>query len=469
MIVKDILYNNIRRLIKEFTSEGALFEAFFNSLQNNVKEDELISFSEKFSSILTELEESYNDNIVQEDFEKLISSVNEFKATFPEYPNNRFAEIELIVLFLTKIEAETSEEFNLEGDYNTDLFCLHKLPKPIAEKHFFFYDNVDLESSFILFDISNLDADGNLEKLKKFVLDNQVPIELLIHLLSKIGQENIILSQNQYVLIKNELNDKPSLIRSCVCLHILKSGLYIHTPYEYTLKPNISAARKIQIGQNYQQFVDTLTIISEYNHQRDILDKYMRLYHVIENFMFKYPLVGMERSNGGSPFSIRDFQRMYDKISLSEISALKDLIRAVLDVDYIPGTKFSSFLFSKWTSFHLPITLSTAHIDALLLLLKIETKSKKPVRYADVIENEFANFFSQLIYSYRNSLVHNRETEFHLTHDSLLNHAVINNTPKQVLEYFLIPCIEEIVFYLIIEQNPIVWYDKSKLTLWKED
>jgi hypothetical protein len=99
--------------------------------------------------------------------------------------------------------------------------------------------------------------------------------------------------------------------------------------------------RKINIGSNYQQFNETLTILSEYNHQKDILDKYIRLYHVMENFMFKYPLVIMERANAGMPFSIRDFQRMYNKVNVSEISALKEMIRAILKEDYTAGTKFS--------------------------------------------------------------------------------------------------------------------------------
>ena len=129
---------------------------------------------------------------------------------------------------------------------------------------------------------------------------------------------------------------------------------------------------------------------------------------------------------------------------------------------------FSAFLFNKWQGLvpaHVPVQ---ANLDNLLNLLKIETNNKKAITFPDVTENSFGHFFAHLIYSYRNSLVHNRETEFHLTHDSLLSHSVINDAAKQVLENFIIPCLEEIVFYLIIEQNEIVWFDKSKLTLWNE-
>jgi len=62
--------------------------------------------------------------------------------------------------------------------------------------------------------------------------------------------------------------------------------------------------------------------------------------------------------------------------------------------------------------------------------------------------------------------VHNRETEFHLTHGTLQTHSLIGSAAKDVLEKFVIPTLEEISFYLVIEKNPLVWYKASKLTLW---
>ncbi|MBL7858930.1 MAG: hypothetical protein JNM57_14665 [Cyclobacteriaceae bacterium] len=463
MITKDILYNNLLRLTREFTIDSVSFNTYFDLLQNATREDHLILMSERISGIRHELETSHTNNVLHENFEDLINWISDFRVAYLDFPNHRMDEIELIVSILTKIEAEAPDGFDVLLDVNVDLFCLNSLPKVIAERNFYFVDQNNLSESFILIDISDLTA------LNAFITTNQISIQLLLHLTSKIGIANSPLNPSQYVLIKTQLNGKNALIRSCISLHILKTGKHIHTAHEYLTRPSISPQRLIRIGDNYQQFNDTIIILSEYNHQRDILDKYMRLYHVVENFMFKYPLVGMERTNGGKPFSIRDFQRMYNKIDVSELSALNDFIRAITKIDYTTGTKFSSFLFSKWTALHPGVIANKSHLDRLLALLKVETKkTKKQIKFDDVSENSFDYFFSQLIYYYRNSLVHNRETEFHLTHDTLLTHDIIGDTAKLVLEHFLIPCIEEIVFFLIIEQNPIVWYDKSKLTLWNE-
>jgi len=53
-----------------------------------------------------------------------------------------------------------------------------------------------------------------------------------------------------------------------------------------------------------------------------------------------------------------------------------------------------------------------------------------------------------------------------LTHGTLQTHSLIGSAAKDVLEKFVIPTLEEISFYLVIEKNPLVWYKASKLTLW---
>lgn len=88
--------------------------------------------------------------------------------------------------------------------------------------------------------------------------------------------------------------------------------------------------------------------------------------------------------------------------------------------------------------------------------------------YDSVEENSIGGFFANLIYALRNALVHNRETEFHLTHETLLSHSQVQDTALQLLEKFILPIVEEIVFYLIIEQNEIVWFKNSTIQLYKE-
>ena len=98
----------------------------------------------------------------------------------------------------------------------------------------------------------------------------------------------------------------------------------------------------------------------------------------------------------------------------------------------------------------------------------MKTTKGKDIDHAYVTTDSLPKFMGKVIYAFRNSMVHNRETEFHLTHFTLTNHPLIGDTARTILENFLLPTIEELVFNLIIAENTLVWYDKSKLYLWDE-
>jgi len=179
--------------------------------------------------------------------------------------------------------------------------------------------------------------------------------------------------------------------------------------------------------------------------------------------MYKFPLATLEKKYAGNVFSIRDFQRMHDVVSNNEITALKKLFTAICNENYSATHKFSEFIFNNWTSVHPTIIADKDKIDALLSYLRVENT------FDSIDETQIPSFISKLVYAFRNSLVHNRETEFHLTHDSLLNHPQIENTAQLVLEKFIIPTIEEIVYYLIIERNDLVWFTNPSIKLFDEN
>ena len=179
--------------------------------------------------------------------------------------------------------------------------------------------------------------------------------------------------------------------------------------------------------------------------------------------MYKFPLTELERKYAGNVFSIRDFQRMNDVVNNNEITSLKKLFAAVCLENYSSTQKFSKFIYDSWTSLHPTIIADKSNIDTLLSLLRLDKD------FDTIEESQAPSFYDKLIYAFRNSLVHNRETEFHLTHESLLNHTQIGNTAQLILEKFIIPAAEEVVFYLIIEQNNLVWFSNSTIKLYNEN
>ena len=286
-------------------------------------------------------------------------------------------------------------------------------------------------------------------------------------MLGKLGNRELPLTASKYVLVNAEFLLKPKIVWATLCLYIIKTGATIHKSYEYSLPPAIPASCSVVLGKNYQQFIDSIGIISEYNHQKDILDKYLRIYHVLENFMYKSPLVTLERDSAGEVFSIRDFKRMYDRINDSELNMLKKLFENILELEYTHGQTFNSKIHNEWNCLIPALFVDDYKINFLLNVLNVSNSKGNATQFKNITMSNLPHFIAKLIYAFRNAMVHNRETEFHLTHQSLLTHPIIGNAALILLENFLLPILEETVFHLIIKENEIVWYDNSILKLWE--
>jgi hypothetical protein len=77
------------------------------------------------------------------------------------------------------------------------------------------------------------------------------------------------------------------------------------------------------------------------------------------------------------------------------------------------------------------------------------------------VTGETSTYFSKIVYAIRNAIVHNKETEFHLTYASL------DPTMRLLIESFLIPILEKICFSLIGSPNVDLWYQNKSLSLYK--
>lgn len=463
MTRKAIIYTRLIERLNHFTSNGSVAESYHDHLTTDEQKNSFMVLMEQIEQSVSLLEEENTGDILPSDLPVLLSNVESLMTEFGDFPDARFHELLSIICITDKIKSEVAgeENFDIAQDVNTDAFTLYELERPIYHKNFFYHDSGTLENSVFMISIQSI------RDLKKFIIDKSIPVELLFQMLAKVGTDQVLDASKEYLLIKSGLPDKT--MEACIRLHLVKAGHYFHFPQPYESALNIHADRKILPDRSYNQFLDTLLIISEYNYQRDILDKYLRLYHVIENFMFRLPLVKLERSNGGRPFSIRDFQRLYREVSTNELGALKKLVKKVFQENYnTTPTNFGDFVMEKWAAL-CPGIVSVADVNTLLKYLTVTNGSGDIVEHANINSIEvLTGAFAQMIYSYRNAIVHNKDTELHLSHETLLSHAVMRDTAHKVMEEFLIPCMEEITFYLVIEDNNIVRFEHSTLKLWED-
>lgn len=215
---------------------------------------------------------------------------------------------------------------------------------------------------------------------------------------------------------------------------------------------------KIDHSLNYQQFSDSLIILSEYNGRRELLNKYMSLYHMLENFTFKYPLVLLNLDKGGRMFSIRDFRDMYNKVDDGELSSLEKFFKDGI-ANYDNGSLIDG-IFDDFKN----LNNSIPDVDINHVFSVLNLSSKSGLIKADEVRNNnfkqrFPSFLAKLIYIVRNAIVHNKETEFHLSHETLDDRFCL------FIERYLMPQLEKVLLSLLVEKNNVVWYEHQNIRL----
>ena len=139
---------------------------------------------------------------------------------------------------------------------------------------------------------------------------------------------------------------------------------------------------------------------------------------------------------------------------MREADALKRLFTAVFQLPISNGQTFNQHISSQWSAL-VPNVASQQDIDIALSILGMK------LTFIAFVPNSFASNYANLVYGFRNAIVHNKETEFHLTYASM------DSTLCCLLENFLLPSLEQICFALISEPNDILWYQNKELQLYR--
>lgn len=458
----NILYDNLLPLLETYTDTFPGYQAYEDGFADQHKKDRLFELAEKVAVLRTDVSTSIAAGLMFNKAQQLSTALSDLSQEFPDHPAGRFNEALMIIKIFDVLEqgaANSGIPLDLALELDENIFCLEQIIRPMQRSNFLFEDPAAIDNSVVLFTLSDL------TELQNFIDGASFSVGLLLHLLEKLGQPAQPLSSGQYVLIRTLQLGQTEAVFSCAALHLVKAGKLVHEPVDYMGLPTVNASRRILSNLKFQQFSDSLMILSEYNSQHDILDKYLRIYHLIEHFMFRKPIVQLERRRNNLPFSIRDFRTLYKNIDQSEADAIRALLKAVFVLEIEPHLSFSNKIFADWQALGGHIA-DINQLNSLFELMLINGKS--PFVYADVNEAMLADIFPKLVYAFRNSIVHNKATEFHLNHETMTVHHATGNVAQTVIERFLLPCLEEISFYLIIEDNDLVWYHNPHLVLFND-
>lgn len=156
----------------------------------------------------------------------------------------------------------------------------------------------------------------------------------------------------------------------------------------------------------YQQYFEVFDIVNELNQAKDIITRYLKLYHIIEYLVYRVELVKAEKNARLNRTFIREIHKLTGQ-KTGEMAllqqCLKKVFHAEIQTDYFDLGQLTQdqcdFLHRYWGVEYGPTTLKIAH-------KKVESIAK-------------------LIYGIRNSIVHNKESEFHLTTTNPAEYLII--------------------------------------------
>ncbi len=455
----DILYDwPISEITRMADSEEA--NTFFEGLAS--KKDEFLLIAEELRAAGEALsaKKVAREYLPEDEWSKLIKSLEAFELGFPGFPDSSLCKFRLFCLIATKLTAPGPELD--ENEVNGHQFDFRVMDPELPLIWFAKENGARFEDSIAIFSLSKFEPRGDGEPspfqlaLEAATLSPQFIFALLGSLVDFRPDPT-----KQIYSIKNVTDSiQREAAEAFARLSVVSSGLAVHAPRVYPHELRIIDQDVIRAGISYHQMNDVIDVISEYNERKDTLAKYLTIYHVFENFMFKAPLVAIERGRGGSMFSIRDFRRLYGEVERREIDVLKKLFEEIFLLEINPGVipelTFKDRVASKFGTFC--VASDVPGLDALFVKLGMCTRSQS-LTHAMFSSDVNSARFAQLIYSVRNVIVHNTATEWHLTSGNY------DDSCRLLLEEFLLPVLEEMAFYMLCSPNNQVWYLNRNLAL----
>lgn len=460
----EIYYNTLLNVlnyiidkIEEYVAEpGSLSEEKIDFLL----EKQLVIKKEKYSINTLKINTSIYENISE-----INSIINDIASiiNLENIPYN-IKVVEMIINRINVISSEFIEDGveGLEHEYNSSKLIIKKICK---EK----YDGKNLyfvsESQSILIVLSFNEVNDSLQECEAII--NQITqIEILVSILEKIDFRSNLKNIN-FILTDIDCDNENAICNYINMVQVIK-GNVIHESRECTYSIQLKNRTEFNDISKYIQFSDVFLILSEFNEERNILNKYLRLYQIIENFMFRIPICELV-DDTERMFNIRDFNNLYTKIDNNEPDAIKKFFKkALLEKDKNNTMLVSLFKvyideFKDMYSSELEdIVLSVTDKN---ILVKMEINNIRNLSNIDTntsIQNNLIAVSSKLVYRLRNSIVHNKATEFHLTNNNL------DDNLYKLLDKLIIPILIEMIYFLITNKSKCITYQSNKLCLYPE-
>lgn len=277
---------------------------------------------------------------------------------------------------------------------------------------------------------------------------------LLAIFINKLQSSNHYPTTKKFLLIRAGAKNKPKN-SAFLKLHAIVEGRPVHQPYLSQAIASHYGKSLISPNENYQQFNEILIILSEYVNQKEVLFKYLGLYQVLENFMFRIPIAQLANKSNPGMFSIRQFKSLYSSLKEPELKTFTNRFSQYW-THSCDGATLSNHANQALTNLRNHADFNEGEFNKLLPRLDLN------LTYAGLNGTLNQQNYGHLVYKLRCVIVHNNETEFHLSSFNM------NNSIRLIIDKLFIEVLEKLIFDLVIKkQTSFIWYDSPNLTLYK--
>lgn len=216
------------------------------------------------------------------------------------------------------------------------------------------------------------------------------------------------------------------------------------------LNPNLNfthahgATAVLNPNTHYEQYFEVFDIINELNHATDTITRFLKLYHIIEYLVYRRELVEIEQKARNNRTFIREIHSFTGKgQSDSELNILKRNFKKIFDAEILAD------------AFQLnPLTPQEGLFLRTYWGIDIPPATNR-FNQRDIVS------ITNLIYRIRNSIVHNKESEFHITTSNTDDYADVLNLIKKFMTI-----LEKQILDKISADVPVISYQSQHIELY---
>lgn len=229
----------------------------------------------------------------------------------------------------------------------------------------------------------------------------------------------------------------------------LNNGSIVYFDNELTYKPNLPHNTHISynVDAHYTQYIDIYDVVNEWNRSTDVLSAFVKMYQILEYIVYRKELV--EIVNGAN-------------IKQSFVRQVKGLDKRFTNDER--GT-FIRELKSVFNSFHGKITPAQITADMESFCKKYYPLNKNGDTYmTPVCINDIGQIdacIAKFIYDTRCSIVHSKESEFHMTTINYYEYVAIVPLMKDIMKI-----VGECLFDILNNVNNKITFNNPSLDLY---